>query len=474
MASYTFERIGNFDNYFLLWETSTAYMHIAGTYTFDAKPLQNEAGGIDVSSIKAKVMGGLDQIPRYRQKIAYIGSKSSPVWIDDDKFNIDYHIRHTSLPRPGTMKQLKELSANIMQQPLDRSRPLWEIWVIEGLEDDKFAFVAKVHHCMVDGISGLELLTILMDITPEVNIKPAKPYIPRPKPTRKDLAWDSIKNAARLPFTTLETARRLKTDTDLRDSLKAEYNLRARGVAAYFTNLFKKGSLTPLNHEIGPHRHFDWISMPLPEVKTVHRALGASLNDVVLAVVSGAVQRFLKSRQVDINKIDFRIFTPVSVQKQSTSGALGNSVSGWTIALPLKTTNPVDQLNQIVAQTKHLKETQQALGAQTLTQMSEYTPATLLSIGAKHHYKFFPWNMVVTNVPGAPIPIYLNGCEMLDAYPHVPLLQNHGLNIALLSYNGNLFWCFNADYDLLPDLDQFAAAVQEAFDVLKLAATPKE
>lgn len=462
----SYERIGGFDNYFLLWETENAYMHIAGTYLFEAGPLRKKDGGIDIESIKARLASGLHLIPRYRQKLAYIGSEYRPLWVDDEKFNLDYHVRHMSLPKPGTREQLKEMSAWILQQHLDLTRSLWEIWVIEGLEDDKYSIVAKVHHCMVDGITGVELLTIMMSNSPDTEIPEPKPYFPHPKPAQTDILFEKLVKSALLPVDLMKTASDLISNPEYREEFIEEAKDRMLGLGEYFQSFFHKRSNTPLNKEIGPHRQFDWLSMPLSDLKIIRHAFGGSMNDVVLAIVTAAVKDFLHSRHVNTDNLDFLVLTPVSMRMKNKAEEMGNRVASWTVELPLSAENPVEMLQLVEKQTKELKQSRQALGSETLTHIFEWTPSALLAIGARYQYRIFPWNMVVTNVPGPHFPVYLNGSKMLEAYPHVPLMNNHGLNIALMSYDKRLFWCLNADSDIMPDLDFFKNSANKAFDAL--------
>ena len=467
MAKYAYERIGAFDNSFLLMESPNAYMHVASTHTFDAGPLKTADGGIDIEAIKATVKAGLHIIPRYRQKLAYLSSENRPVWVDDDRFDIEYHIRHTSLPRPGSEEQLKEKSARIMQHHLNRARPLWEIWVIEGLEGDRFALVPKVHHCMIDGISGVDLMMVLMSMTPDPVIVEGPPFQPRPIPSRLEVSFDNLVQRARRPVKALRGVGKLVADVR---KIPPDALLRARALGETLASTLRPHSRTPFNHKIGPNRHFDWLTMPLDQVKAVRYALEGSVNDVVLTIVAGTVRRFLKMRQVDPDRIRFRVLAPVSVRTEEERGTLGNRVSAWIVDLPISEPDPRVQFRQIREQTAELKKSKQALGAKMLTEMAEWTSTTLLALGAKNISRVLPFNMVVTNVPGPQFPMYMLGARMQEVFPHVALLNNLGLGIALLSYDGKLCWGFNCDYDLVPDVAAFVEATQETFDDLKRAA----
>jgi WS/DGAT/MGAT family acyltransferase len=263
---------------------------------------------------------------------------------------------------------------------------------------------------------------------------------------------------------------------DVRNLLSAasddrrELMVRLRAAAETLGTTLRRASDTPLNRPIGPHRRFDWLSMEVAEIKEVRRALGGSLNDVVLTVVTGAVRRFLERRGVDPRGLDFRVMAPVSVRTEDERGRLGNRVSAWMIDLPVSLPDPRQQLERISAKTRELKESKQAVGADVLTQAADWTPSTLLALGARNATRLLPFNMVVTNVPGPQVPMYLLGARMREAYPHVPLADRLGLGIALLSYDGRIGWGFNADYDVVPDLSCFVDDVREAFAEVRGAA----
>jgi WS/DGAT/MGAT family acyltransferase len=467
MARYTYDRLTALDASFLMLEKPNAYMHVASTQIFEAGPLRNASGGIDADAVKNLTAAQLHLIPRYRQKLVYIPLETHPVWVDDDRFNLSYHLRHTSLPRPGTEEQLKRLSARIMQQHLDRSRPLWEMWVIEGLEGDRFALVSKVHHCMIDGVSGIDLMKILMSLEPEHELTEPPPYIPRPAPTRAELPRDELLRRPRLPLDTLRDAR-----TFLREAQDArrELGFRLRAVRETLGQTLRLASPTPLNRAIGPHRRFEWLSMDIAEIKAIRKSLGGSLNDVVLTVTAGAVRRFMERRQVNPRTLEFRILAPVSVRTEDERGAFGNRVSAWVIDLPIGEDDPRARLEAIGRQTEKLKRSKQAVGAEVLTQVAEWTPSTLLALGARNVTRLLPFNMVVTNVPGPQVPMYMLGARMLEVYPHVPLADNLGLGIALLSYDGKIFWGLNADYDLVPDVREFVAAIRTSFEEIRRVA----
>jgi diacylglycerol O-acyltransferase / wax synthase len=472
MAHYAYERLTALDNSFLILEGPNAYMHVASTMIFDAGRLRREDGGIDADALKERIGASLHRIPRYRQKLAWIPFENHPVWVDDDCFSLDYHVRHTALPRPGSEEQLKRLSSRIMQQHLDRARPLWEIWVVEGLDKERFALVTKVHHCMVDGVSGVDLMKVLMSPTPDAPLPEDPPrFLPRPTPSALELIRHELGRFVRLPFAALRDVRGFVREAD---DARQEVLVRLRAAAETLGASLRSASPTPLNRPIGPHRRFGWMTMDVAEVKAVRRALGGSLNDVVLTIVTGAVRRYLERRGVKMRGLEFRVMAPVSVRATDQDGTLGNRVSAWVLPLPLDEADPRDRLRRISERTSELKDSRSAVGAEMLTQVAEWTPSNLLALGARNVTRLLPFNLVVTNVPGPQFPMYMGGAKMLEVFPHVPLAGNLGLGIALLSYDGRIHWGFNADYDVVPDLEDFVADTRDALAELLRAARPAD
>ena len=464
MPRYSYDRLTALDHSFLFLERPHAPMHVGSVAVHELGALRSREGGVDIDLVRRGIAGVLHRIPRYRQRLAWIPIEGTPVWVDDEGFNLDYHVRHTSLPRPGGAVQLKQLAARVMAQRLDRSRPLWEMWVVEGLEDDRFALISKVHHCMIDGVSGVDLMNVLMSPSPDAEIFEPVPFVPRPAPTAFELLRDELLRRARLPFEAVRDTRKLMREAE--DS-RREISVRLRAVRELLGGAFQRSSPTPLNERVSPHRRFDWLVLEVDALKAVRRALGGSLNDVVLTIVTGAVRRFLEQRHFPLEAIDFRVMAPVSVRAPTERGRLGNRVSAWIVPLPLAEPDPALRLKTLAACTEELKEKRQAVAAQVLTQAADWTPATLLALGARNATRQLPFHMVVTNVPGPQVPLYLLGSRMIETYPVVPLLDGLGLGIALFSYDGKLFWGFNADYDLVPDLDQFVVFVREAFEELR-------
>ena len=468
MPSYSYERLSAQDNSFLLFETNNLPMHVASTQIFELGPLETKDGGVDYAEIKRFIGSVLHRISRCRQVLRPIPLEGTPVWVDDEHFELDYHVRHTSLPRPGSAAQLRALAARVMAQRLDRARPLWEIWVVEGLENGRFALINKTHHCMIDGTSGVDLGQILQSPTPERVIHEAPAFLPRPAPTDTELVFGAVRRRLAMP---LRAARGLRSFRRETEDLWSELSVRARALRDMVASQTAGVSATPINARVGPHRIFDWLSTPLSDVKAIRRALGCTVNDVVLTVVTGAFREFLLRRSVRPEEIEFRVQAPVSVRRDEERGQLGNRISAWLLRLPLEEKDPLRQLAAIHETTRELKESQQALGVEMMMQVMDVIPSALLSLGARAATSGM--NSIVTNVPGPQFPLYLLGAEMLEMYPQVPLFENIGLGIALVSYNGRVCWGFNADRELVPDLASFVADIEASLRRVADAAEVK-
>ncbi len=465
MSRYMYERLSAQDNAFLVAESPHVPLHIAAVGIYEQESVTTPEGGVDIRRLRRFLEARLHEIPRYRQKLMWVPVENRPVWIDDSHFHIDYHIRHAALPRPGRVEELKKLVARITTRPLDRSRPLWEIWVVEGLEGDRFAIVSKVHHCMVDGAMGAELAQILNSPSPEIEIPEPTPFMPRPAPSEAELLADAVARFAGMPLRALRGLAALGADPA---GLGAELVARLRALSDVAGLTIRRSSATPLNGPLGPHRRVDWLTLPLADVKAVRRALDCTVNDVVLATVSGAVRHYLRRRGVDPARIDFRVSAPVSMRGTAERGRMGNRVSSWIVRLPIEEEDPRDQAAAIRTATLELKESRQALGLETMMQAAEFAPASLMALGARAASG--PINMVVTNVPGPQFALYTLGAKLLEMQPLVPLLEGTGLGIALFSYDGKLHVGLNAEYERVPDLGAFTALVAQSFMALSDAA----
>jgi WS/DGAT/MGAT family acyltransferase len=469
MARRRYERLTQLDNSFLVYEDTlpSGAMHVASTQIHEAAPLRRDDGSIDIDRIEEYVQSRLDRIPRYRQRIARTPLEGHPVWIDDPTFDIRYHVRHARLPRPGSERQLKRLAGRIFSQRLDRDKPLWELWVIEGLDDDRVAFHSKVHHCMVDGVSGSELISALLTSSPQEKPDPPTRWIPRRAPSSAELGRDEVLRVLGAPLQVGSALARWARDED---GARHEFAERLAAVARTATDF---GGTTPVvfNQAVGPHRRIDWMPMPLDEIKEIRRAVGGTVNDVVLATAAGAIGRFLsENRGTDLDGVRFRVMAPVSVRTADEKGTFGNRVSAWILDLPIGEPDPLARLAAISELTRERKDSKSALGAEMLASVTEWTGSGLLAAGARLAMYGTPFNTVITNIPGPRMPLYLLESRLLEIHPHVPLMATLGIGIALFSYDGALSWGFSADWDLVPDLHDLVLATQKCFEELRVAA----
>lgn len=468
MSYAHYDRLTSLDAAFLELESPAVHMHVGSVGIFEAGPLAHRDGGLDFDRLLEVCQAGLVRAPRFRQKLAATPLIGNPVWVDDDHFDLQYHVRHTALPHPGDERQLKRLAGRIMSQKLDRNRPMWELWFVEGVEGDRLGVISKIHHCLIDGISGVDLLAAFMGKDKDYRLKRCEHrWVPRPAPEASTLVRDEILRRASLPLRVLGAAP-TAFGTPL-STLRGASRV-ASGFREAVSASISAASPTPLNQPIGPHRRFDWLRFELGEVKAIGKNLGGTINDVVLACVAGAVRAYLKMRGESVDDIDFRAFVPVSTRSDAERGKLGNRVSMLVARLPVDEKNPRRRMERVIGETRHLKESSQAVGTEVIEEISDWTSTAVLTAFSRTAAAARSYNMVVTNVPGPPFPVFMEGSRMLACYPLVPLFENQALGIALLSYDGSLFWGFNADRGLLPDLHAFVDAVEQELGALHRAA----
>lgn len=470
--SVHYERLSHLDRSFLALETRALHFHVGAVAIFDSGSFATEDGGIDIELLRDFVASKLHMVARYRQRLAWVPIERRPVWVDDEFFNIERHVRNIALPKPGTEQQLKEVAGRLMSQQLDRSKPLWEMVVVEGLEGNRFALVAKFHHAMIDGIAGVDLMATLMGLEPTTETIPGPRYEPREIPNGTELVVRETTRRISGAVSSLRGIRDLVDDAaDITQDLAKQ--LKAVGASLNSGWLTPTGT-TPINGPVTPDRRVEWLNTPLDDVKEIKNRLGGTVNDAILATVTGGVRRFLIERRgVDedtLYETEFRVMAPVSVRSRDQRMAMGNQVAMWLVTLPIDEADPVKQHALVVEETNVLKETNQALGAATLVQISAGAPSTLVSLGARLAANARPFNMTVTNVPGPRFPLYLYDAKLESTYPLVPLWESHGVGVALFSYEGSVDWGLNGDWALLPDIDEFAALLEEAFYDLLAAA----
>ena len=445
-------------------------MHVGGLLTFHGPPPPFE-------QFLDHIRGRLHLVPRYRQKLATPPLESGrPLWVDDPNFNLEFHVRHTALPAPGSQEQLLQMVARILSQPLDRSKPLWEQWLVEGLDGGRrFAIISKTHHSLVDGVSGVDLATVLFDIEPHPapaqTTTELEPWQPQPEPSTAGLILAGMRGmvgaAAGLATKALSVATSGPEDavSRLRDALE--------GVGEIVWAALNPAPETPLNVEIGPYRRYLVVGHRLDDYKQVKNALGGTVNDVVLTVVSGALARWLRSRGIRTEGLEMRALVPVSVRAKDEHGTLGNRLTVMRGPLPVYIRDPVARLRFVKKAMDGLKESKQAVGAATLTAVNELSPPTILAQASRLNFSTRLFNLIVTNIPGPQMPLYLLGHELEDLFPIAFLPKGHGLAVAIMSYNGRLEYGLLADYDALPDLQLIAEGIDESLEGLLEAARGK-
>jgi diacylglycerol O-acyltransferase len=457
------DRLTALDTSFLHLEDSSAHMHVASVMLFEG-PLP------PYDDMLEAIERRLSLVPRYRQRLAFVPlGQGRPKWVDDPHLNLRYHVRYTALPSPGSEEQLKDLAGRVFAQQLDRDKPLWELWLADGLEGDRFAMLAKTHHALVDGISGMDIVSVLFDTTPEPAVPPdsGERWLPRPLPSRAQLLGEALVERVTIPAEVARSARSV-----LRGPRRMLEGARdaAVGVGAMTWAGLNPAPSTPYNEPIGPHRRFSWVRADLADIKAIKNELGGTVNDVVLATVSGALGAHLRRRGRDTDGLKLKAMVPVSVRSDVERGALGNRVAAIMAPLPVWCQEPVARLDIVRQELRGLKSGGQAVGAQVLTELTAFAPPTIMDQAARLSARQRFFNLVVTNVPGPQFPLYLLGRRMLETFPMVPLAKNQALGVALLSYDGSINFGLVGDFDLLWDLEELAGDVRDSLGELAAAA----
>jgi WS/DGAT/MGAT family acyltransferase len=464
MAQGHLDRLSSIDAGFLTQESPNTHMHIGGLALFEGDPPA-------IGDLLAHIRSRLHLVPRYRQKVVWPGLElGRPSWIDDPCFALDYHVRHTALPQPGTVDKLQQLASRVFSQRLDRDKPLWEMWLVEGLEDDRFAIINKTHHALIDGMSGVDLLGLLFDVTPEPREidPPERPWQPAPNPSSLSLR---AKAAAQIAATPLQVAGRAVSAVRRPAATAAEVVEGATGVRDLLVRpMLSPAPRTPLNTSIGPHRRVRWVTTDLADFKQIKNALGGTVNDVVLTVVTGALRRFLQARGTRTEGLELRAMVPVSVRSEDERNQLGNRVAAMRGPLPVYAADPVERLAIITREMEGLKRSKQAVGAEVLSGLQEFAPPTILAQASRINFSTRLFNVIVTNVPGPQLPIYLLGRRLQELVPLAFLPDNHALAFAIMSVDGKLSFGLLGDRDKLHDLDRVAAYLEESLAELRAAA----
>jgi diacylglycerol O-acyltransferase / wax synthase len=455
------DRLSGLDSAFLHLERGPAHMHVGSTMIF-------EGPAPDYEDFKRAIEARLHLVPRFRQKVRFVPlGQGRPTWVDDPHFNLDYHVRQTALPPPGSEEQLRTLAARIFSQRLDRSKPLWELWLADGLEGGRFGIVAKTHHALVDGVSGVDLTTVLFDTEREPAPVPEEDaWVPSPEPSDIQVLGQALVERVTSPG---EIARGVKALLRaprqalgaVVDGLEAAGTLARAGLAA---------PASSFNVDIGPYRRFAVVRADLEELKRIKNEVGGTINDVVLAVVAGALGRYLRARGYSTQDLELRAMVPISVRTADEQGALGNRVSSFMAPLPVWCEDPVERLRAVCATMGDLKESKQAVGASLMTELTDFAPPTITSQAARLQPRQRFFNLVVTNIPGPQFPLYLMGRELEAVFPMVPLAKRQAVCFGIVSYNGQVNFGLIGDYDAMPDLEDLARDLDWAISELSEAA----
>jgi WS/DGAT/MGAT family acyltransferase len=459
------DRLTSQDVSFLHLEGPSTPMHVGGLAVFAPPP-----GGFDFAAIVAHIEQRIGLVPRYRQVIRWVpGHLANPVWVDDVDFDIGYHVRRSALPRPGSAEQLRELVGRLQARPLDRERPLWEMNVVEGLADGRFAIVTKTHQAMVDGIHSVDLAQVILDPTPAATSVEAPSWQARPEPGAVELVVDALTDVAHRPSRLADTARMAVNEVRTNTGRAASAIGDVLGIAH---SIVRSAPSTPLNAAIGSQRRFAAAQTSLSDYRHVRGYVNGTVNDVALATVAGALRSWLLSRGRPVTpSTTVRAMVPVSVRPLDAGVGLGNRVSSYFIDLPVGEPNPLLRLTQISYAMMAHKDSGQSVGADALVALSGFAPPTLVALGARaaNGITRRMFNLVITNVPGPQNPLYLAGAELTEMYPIVPLAPGQALTVALTSYNGRVYFGLNADWDAMADVEVLAGLLDESLTELVAA-----
>jgi WS/DGAT/MGAT family acyltransferase len=465
----SYERLSAQDASFVQFENAGSPCHVTAVAVFERGGLAVGPGGaLDMDRIRKHVTSRLHALPHYRQRLAFTPVQGHAVWVDDPHFDVSCHVRHAGLPAPGDAARLKELSARIASQPLDRSRALWELWFVEGLEGGAFAAIAKIHHCMVDGVSGVGVLHALLSPDAGQPLEEPRPWEPRAAPGTVQFLVDGISEGAAFSLSLVREA----AGTILRPLETASRVLGGAG-AAWQT--FRTGLVPPdqwsINRPIGQQRRAEWTSLDLHELRDLRKRLDGSINDVVLAVVAGAMRRFFQLRSEKLRGRDLRAVVPVDMRSGPVDLSVGNRVSSWFVALPLGESHPLRRFERIRAQTRERKRGQAADAVDGFLRFADWTSsAGLTFLGVTLVSAIRPYNLIVTNVHGPQFPLYLLGARLRELHPLLPLFERQGLAIAAMSYLGRISFGVSADWNAVPEIEAFPDLLAGALDELRSAA----
>jgi len=445
MPNYAYERLSAQETSFLLFETPNEHMHLAWMWAFEAGPLTSADGGVDIRRIRRHVASRLHLFPRFRQKLAYTPVERHPVWVDDESFKIHYHVQHVSLPDPGDAGRLWGTISALVSQPLDSSKPLWELWVIEGLANGGFAVLSKTHHCMIDGKTSVDLMTGLLDDDPDAPEQDPPDWIPRPAPATSDLLFDTIRDRVSLA---VSFGRGIREQIGgLRDAL-------AGGIV--------RAPKCPINQPIGPHRLANGVRFPRATIESSAERLGGTVDDVALAIIAGGLCTYLTRQSFDTSAAPLRVAMPAG---PAPDGEESQRMAAQLLSLPTHLADPVDRVAALVEARREADERSPSLErAGGWLRFAEAAGHTILGLGVEIRRWLHSFNLIISVLPGPEEPRYMVGSKLIAAYPQIPLFQNQGLSIGVASYGGQLHVGIVADWEIIPDLLLLLSDIKSAYE----------
>jgi diacylglycerol O-acyltransferase / wax synthase len=455
------DRMSATDAGFYFAESENTPMHVGSVSVF-------EGPAPTYGDLVRLLLGKMPLVPRYRQRVRAVPMHlGRPLWVDDEHFQILYHVRHTAVPKPGGREQLRNLAGRVLGQRLDMTKPLWEVWLVEGLEDGRWALISKVHHCMVDGIAGTDLMQVLFDLTPDAQHEEPRDWSPQRGPSTVSVVAGAVQDAVAHP------ARQLMSFPGVGGAVDATKGLLRTGAGlGREVPTLARQLTTPvarsLNGPIGPHRRWAWSETQLAEVKRARAALGGTVNDVVLTAITRGFRDLLQGRGALADNTVVRSMVPVSVRSQGERGTLNNKVSAVFVDLPVAEPDPVARLTSIREQMDHYKSVMQTVDARSIIDMADYAAPTLLALGVRAGIRTGQWyaQAVTTNVPGPRVPLYVLGRKMLNSHAYVPIAAGTRVSIGIFSYLDEMTFGINADFDAFPDVDVLADGINHGMDEL--------
>jgi diacylglycerol O-acyltransferase len=455
------ERLTSLDASFLYLETPAVHMHVAGVSVFDPR----DDGPLTYDDVQRVVTARLHLAPRLRQRVMQVPfGLARPLWVDDDRFDLDFHLRRSAVPSPGGRFQLERAVGRVLSRPLDPAKPLWELYVFEGLAERRTAVLLKMHHALADGISGMTIASALFDLAPdaEIGAPPATPWAPARPPSRDDLLRDAAQDLVLHPLEAIGRAVSAPARTlgVLAETLSGVRDVVDMGAPP----------AGPFDTVIGPARRFAMAEASFARIREIKGALGGTVNDIVLTAVAGGLHDLLEHRGEQTKGRTLRVMVPVSVRSKAEQGEVGNRVAPAFVDVPVGPLRARTRLQRVRRATAQLKGSTMALSADSIIGLGAYAPPALHAMAARLASRGRWFNLVVSNVPAPQVPLYLGGAPLVANYPAMPLGERSGLSVACTSLAGTLAFGLTADWDSVPDVEELARGIEAAIDELEKAA----